>query len=77
MKSAELHFIRATNAIKLDGEPSDAIELTDGQVIVIDGYTVTLYDDLESALDPDEADADASRSLPLILEDWPTALGKP
>ena len=69
MKSAELHFIRATHAIKLDGEPADAIELTDGQVIVIDGYTVTLYDDLESALDPDEADTDESRSLPLFLED--------
>ena len=69
MKSAELHFIRATHAINLDGEPADAIELTDGQVIVIDGYTVTLYDDLESALDPDEADTDESRSLPLFLED--------
>jgi hypothetical protein len=70
MDTTELHFIQATYGVELNGEPADAIELSDGRVIVIDGETLVVFDDLESVLDPDDgADDDGRPSLPLLIEE--------
>ena len=51
-------FVKRVMAYERDnGDPLDAIELEDGNVIVIDGGKVMLYediDDLESSNDDDE-----------------------
>jgi hypothetical protein len=58
MDTTELHFIQATYAVELDGEPADAIELSDGRVVVIDGNRLTVFEDLESVLSFDDEDGD-------------------
>jgi hypothetical protein len=66
----ELHFIHATHVLDLDGTPADAIELSDGRVIVIDGETLTVFEDLESVLEPeDDGDEDERPSIPLVIEE--------
>lgn len=70
MDSNPLRFIQAAYPFDLDGGPADAIELNDGRVIVIDGETLSIYEDLESALNPDEdEDGDQHLSIPLVIAD--------
>jgi len=62
MDTSELRFIRATGTVDVDGEPADAIELIDGRVIVLNGRTLVLFEDLDSVMAPDE-DEDADERL--------------
>jgi len=66
---SELHFIHAASSVHVDGTLADVLVLTDGRVIVIDGETLTIFEDLDSLLDPEEDDEDEHDrpSLPLMI----------
>jgi hypothetical protein len=66
MATQALNFIAAVETIEVDGEPVDTVTLMDGRVLVIDGETVTLFDDLDALLDREEDDEEVLRpAIPL------------
>jgi hypothetical protein len=66
MDFEDTNYIKHVHIIEVDGEPIDAVELSDGRVLAIDGAQVTLFEDLESLLESGDEDDDIERpAMPL------------